>query len=134
MSLTKNLYNMKLKAIIYLIALMLPAAVSCKKEAEGNSASNAKVDFTAEAGVFKGGEMVTMLSEGLQADMDAVQFKVSDDGAFAQENAGSSASMGQKERHSEHGSHLTQSALRARSSSARPPIRVQKQDLWRATS
>ena len=45
---------MKLKAIIYLIALTLPAAVSCKKEAEGNSASDAKVDFTAEAGVFKG--------------------------------------------------------------------------------
>lgn len=88
MCLTKNLYDMKLKAIIYLIALTLPAAVSCKKEAEGNSASNAKVDFTAEAGVFKGGEMVTMLSEGLQADMDAVQFKVSDDGAFVQENGG----------------------------------------------
>lgn len=88
MCLTKNLYDMKLKAIIYLIALTLPAAVSCKKEAEGNSASNAKVDFTAEAGVFKGGEMVTMLSEGLQADMDAVQFKVSDNGAFVQENGG----------------------------------------------
>ena len=79
---------MKLKVIIYLIALTLPAAVSCKKEAEGNSASDAKVDFTAEAGVFKGGEMVTMLSEGLQADMDAVQFKVSDDGALVQENGG----------------------------------------------
>ena len=84
---------MKLKAIIYLIALTLPAAVSCKKEAEGNSASNVKVDFTAEAGVFKGGEMVTMLSEGLQADMDAVQFKVSDDGAFVQENGGEGASF-----------------------------------------
>lgn len=68
--------------------MLLSAVVSCKKEAEGNSASNAKVDFTAEAGVFKGGEMVTMLSEGLQADMDAVQFKVSDDGAFVQENGG----------------------------------------------
>ena len=67
---------------------LLSAVVSCKKDAEVSSASDAKVGFTTEAGVFKGGEMVTMLSEGLQADMDAVQFRVSDDGAFVQENGG----------------------------------------------
>lgn len=66
------------------MALALPAAVSCHKDAEVSEASDAKVGFYTEAGVFKGGETVTVLSEGLQADMNAVRFKVSDDGALVQ--------------------------------------------------
>lgn len=70
------------------MALAMPAVLSCKKEAEVSAASDAKVGFAAEAGVFKGGETVTVLSEGLQTDMNAVKFKVSDDGAFVQDGSG----------------------------------------------
>ncbi len=77
---------MKLKTIYILMTLALPAAVSCKKEAEVSAAADAKVGFAVEAGVFKGGETVTVLSDGLQSDMNAEPFTVSDEGALVQES------------------------------------------------
>lgn len=58
------------------------AALSCKKDVETSTATDAEVILSAEAGLFLDSDAVAVNSEGLAADMDGAEFSASENGTL----------------------------------------------------
>lgn len=72
---------------IILMAAAVPlAALSCKKDVETSTATDAEVILSAEAGLFLDSDAVAVNSEGLASDMVGAEFSASEDGALTPKN------------------------------------------------